>query len=96
VALVTAAAWIAIAVLETPRLALLGVAVGLGAIGGILFVKAPGSSPRGRRQYVSGALLVAGLVLVMVGVAHHLEAGLVTVALLAGSSPSVLRWVTRS
>jgi hypothetical protein len=96
VALIAAAVWIAVAVLQTPRLPLLGVAIGVGAIGGTLFVKARVSSPRGRRQYLNGALLVAGLVLVIVGFGHHLEAGLVTVALLLGSSPSVLRWIAKS
>jgi hypothetical protein len=96
VALIAAAVWIVIAVLQTPRLPLLGVAIGVGAIGATVFVKEGVSSPRGRRQYLNGALLVAGLVLVVVGVGHHLEAGLVTVALLLGSSPSVLRWIAKS
>jgi hypothetical protein len=36
---------------------------------------------------------VAGLALVTVGIGHHLAVGLATVALLAGSSPWVIRWI---
>jgi hypothetical protein len=93
-ALVAASAWIAIAVLQSPRLPLLGITVGLGAMGGILFVRAPASTVRGRRQYVSGVLASAGAVLVTVGVGHHLLAGMMVAALLACSSPSVLRWLS--
>jgi hypothetical protein len=92
-ALVAAAALISIAVLQSPRLPLLTLAFALGSIGGILFVKAPASSPAGRRQYVGGALGIAGLVLVTVGVGHHVELGLTVVAVLACTSPSVVRWI---
>lgn len=96
VALVAAAVWIAVAILETPILPLLGVTVGLAGYGGIFFVKARVSPAQRTHQYLTGALGVAGLVLVIIGFRHHLEAGLVTVALLAGSSPSVLRWIANS
>jgi len=93
VVLVAAAVWMSIAILQTPRVPLLCIAVGLGAIGGILFVRAPASTSKGKQQYVAGALGVAGLVIVTVGIGHHLVAGLTTVALLAVSSPSVIRWI---
>jgi hypothetical protein len=94
--LLAAAVWIAVAILQTPRLPLLVLAAGLGAVGGILFLRAPAATPAGRREYVAGACGVAGLVLVTVGVGHHLGAGLVTIAVLAGSAPSVVRWIARS
>jgi hypothetical protein len=93
VVLVAAAAWIAIAILQSPRLPLLGMAAGLGAVGGVLFVRAPASSAEGRRQYAVGALVVAVAVLVVIGVGHHPEAGLTVVVLLAGSSPQLIRWI---
>ena len=91
--LLAAAVWIAVAILQTPRLPLLVLAAGLGAVGGILFLRAPAATPAGRREYVAGACGVAGLVLVTVGVGHHLVAGLTVVTLLAGSSPALIRWV---
>jgi len=94
--ILAAAGWIAVAVLQTPRLPLLALAVGLGVVGGIVFLRAPAATPEGRRQYLAGACAVAGLVLVTVGIGHHLEAGLLTIALLAGSAPSVIRWVAGS
>ena len=93
VALLLGAVWIAIALLQTPRLPLLAVAVSVGAVGGTLFVKERSWTARGGRQYLTGVLGVAALVLVTVGVGHHLEAGLTMLACLAGSSPWLLRWV---
>ena len=93
VVLLAALAWMSVAVLQTPRLPLLCVAAGLGVVGGLLFVRAPAGTATGRRQYAAGALGVAGLALVTVGIGHHLAVGLATVALLAGSSPSVIRWI---
>jgi hypothetical protein len=93
VALLAASVWVAVAILQTPRLPLLVLAGALGAIGGMLFVQAPASTPRGRQQYVAGASAVAVLVLVTVGIGHHLALGLATVAVMAGSSPSVVRWL---
>src|SRR3954453_7975009 len=92
-AIVTAATWIAIAVLQTPRFPLFCIAAALGAYGGILFVRDPVSSRRGRHQYVAAALAVAGLVLVLVGLRQPLLLGLTVFAVLACSSPSVIRWV---
>ena len=92
-ALVTAATWIAIAILQTPKAPLFCIAVALGAYGGVLFVRDPISTRRGRHQYVVGALGVAGLVLVLVGLRHHLLVGLTVFSLLAGSSPSLIRWI---
>ena len=92
-ALTVASVWIAIAVLQSPWLPLLGMAAGLGAVGGVIFVRAPASSAKARREYAAGALGVAGVVLVTVGVGHHPEAGLTVVVLLAGSSPPLIRWI---
>ena len=92
-ALVTAATWIAIAILQTPKAPLFCIVVALGAYGGVLFVRDPISTRRGRHQYVVGALGVAGLVLVLVGLRHHLLVGLTVFSLLAGSSPSLIRWI---
>jgi hypothetical protein len=93
VALLAAGVWMSIAILQTPRLPLLCIALGLGAIGGMLFVRSPASTSTGKQQYLAGALIVAGLVVVTVGIGHHVIAGLTTVGLLAGSSPSVIRWI---
>jgi hypothetical protein len=92
-ALVAAAAWIAVAVLQTPRLPLLGLVAGPSILGGILCVHAPASPANARQRFVRGALGTAGLVLVTVGIGHHLELGLATIAFLVASSPTVLRWV---
>ena len=64
-----------------------------GAYGGVLFVREPISTRRGRRQYVTGALAVAGLVLVLIGFRQHFLVGLTVFSLLAGSSPSLIRWI---
>ena len=92
--LIVAVVFGAIAVLQSSWLPLLGLTALLGAYGGIFFVRAPGSSAAGRRQYVTGALAVAGVVLVLVGVRYHIEAGLTVVTVLIGSSPHVIRWIT--
>ncbi|HEX5087629.1 MAG TPA: hypothetical protein VFV89_07470 [Nocardioides sp.] len=92
-AVVTAAAWIAIAVLQTPWAPLFALATALGAYGGVLFVRAPLATGRGRRQYAAAALAVAGVVLVMAGVRQHFLLGLTVFSWLAGSSPQVIRWV---
>jgi hypothetical protein len=94
VALLAAAVWVAIAILQTPPVPLLALASALGAIGGVLFVRAPATSVLGRGQYVAGALGVAGLAMVTVGVAHHLTVGLAVVAALACSAPAAVRWIT--
>lgn len=93
VVLIAAAVWIAIAILQSPRMPLLCITAGLGAVGGVLFVRAPASSAEGRRQYTAGALGVAASVLVIIGVGHHPEAGLTVVTLLACSSPQLIRWI---
>ncbi len=91
--LVAAAVWIVIAILQSPRMPLLGMVAGLGGLGGIPFVRAPGWSAEARRQYAVGALIVAVVVLVIIGIGHHPEAGLTVVAVLACSSPHVIRWI---
>jgi hypothetical protein len=89
----TGAVWIGVALLQTPRVPLLLLVGGLSLAGGLLFVRAPLSTSTARRQYALGVLAVAGLVLVTVGVGHHLVAGLTVVTLLAGSSPALIRWI---
>jgi glutamate 5-kinase len=95
-AVATAGVWTVIAVLQSPRLPLFCLAAAVGAIGGTVFVKAPARSTKGRKQYVVGAAAVAGLVLVAVGMGHHITAGLTVLALLGASSPAVLRWLAGS
>jgi hypothetical protein len=94
VALVSAAVLAAFAIVQSPPLPLLGLVVGLGALGGLLFVTAPVAAARAWRQYAGGALRVAGLVLVAVGIGHHVSGGLTAVGLLGATSPWTLRWVT--
>jgi hypothetical protein len=84
----------ALAVAESPVLPLLGLVVGLGVVGGALFVEEPARSQRARQQYLRGALLVAGAVLIIIGVGHHLAIGLAVVGVLASCSPWTLRWIT--
>lgn len=91
--LVAAAVWIVIAILQSPRLPLLGVATGLGSVDGVVFVRAPVSSAEARRQYAAGAFIVAVVALVIIGIGHHPEAGLTVAALLACSSPHLIRWI---
>jgi hypothetical protein len=93
-ALAAAAVLVALAILQSPPLPLLGLVVGLAALGGLLFVTAPATTPLARRQYAGGALAVAGLVLVAVGIGHHVTVGLAVVGLLGCSSPWTLRWIT--
>jgi hypothetical protein len=93
VALCAASVFVAIAVLQSPSLPLLGLVLPLAAYGGILFVRSSAFSSQGRREYVAGALRVGGAVLVTVGAGHQVEAGLTVGALLAGTSPAVLRWI---
>jgi hypothetical protein len=91
--LAAVAGWIVVAALQSPRLPLLCMVAGLGAVGGLLFVRAPASSAKGRRQYAVGASCAAALVLVIVGIGHHPETGLTSVVLLTGFSPRVIRWI---
>jgi hypothetical protein len=92
-ALGAAAVFGAMAVLQSPRLPLLCLVIPLAAIGGILFLRQPLSTAPGRREYGAGVLRVAGLVLVAVGVGHHVEAGLALLAVLVATAPFVLRWI---
>lgn len=94
VAGVTAAVLMALAIVESPPLPLLGLVLGLGTFGGLVAVRAPVTSSRGRRQFADGALGVASLVLVAVGIGHQLSLGLAAVGLLGVSSPWTLRWIT--
>jgi hypothetical protein len=86
-ALAAAAVLVALAILQSPPLPLLGLVVGLAALGGLLFVTAPATTPLARRQYADGAL-------VAVGIGHHVTVGLAVVGLLGCSSPWTLRWIT--
>src|SRR4051794_2895671 len=93
VALTVAVALAAIAIRQSPVLPLLGLVVGLGALGGLLSVRSPARSVQARRQYFTGALVVAAVVLAAVGMGHHPAVGLAAVGLLASFSPWTLRWV---
>ncbi len=95
VSLLAAAAWIAVAFVQTPMVPLLALAIANAAWGGIFFVRAPASSLRARSEYLGGVVAVAGLVLTLVGISHHVEIGMATIALLAGTSPSLLRRAAR-
>ncbi|HCB05476.1 MAG TPA: hypothetical protein PLZ93_08840 [Nocardioides sp.] len=95
-ALTAAGVFATLAILESPRLPLAGLVVGLGGLGGVVCVRAPARTPLARRQFVRGALVVAGTVLVVIGVGHHLNLGLAVVGLLASCSPWTLRWITGS
>jgi hypothetical protein len=89
----TGALWVAVALAQSPHLPLGMLVLELAAVGGALLLRAPISTAEGRRQYLTSAVAVGALVLVIVGMGHHLEAGLVTAALLAGTSPPAFRWV---
>jgi len=93
-AVVAAGLFGSLAVLESPVLPLLGLVIGLGAVGGVVFVKVPAPSALARQQYVRGSLLVAGTVLVTIGIGHHPADGLAVVGLQASCSPWTLRWIT--
>ena len=94
-ALAAAAVWMVVAVMQSPRLLLVCLVVALAAFGGLYSVGAPIRTAAGRRQYLRGAARVAGAVLVVVGIGHHLAAGLLVVALAAVSSPAVVGWLGR-
>ncbi|QWF23672.1 hypothetical protein KM427_08240 [Nocardioides sp. LMS-CY] len=92
---VTAAGWAGVAVLQSPRLPLALLVLSLGAVGGLLLGTGPWAAGSPTRRYAAGALRAAACVLVVVGIGHHLEAGVATVTLLAATSPVVLGRITR-
>lgn len=81
--------------MQSPRLPLVCLVVSLAAFGGMFTVRSSIRTATGRRQYLVGAARVAGAVLVVVGIGHHLTAGLAVVALSAASSPAVVGWLRR-
>jgi len=90
VAMSAAAVWVAIAVLRTPWAPMLELTVMLATFGGIFFVRSPVPAAEARREYGAGVAIVAGVVLVLVGMRQDLDAGLAVVAILAASCPSVI------
>jgi hypothetical protein len=93
VTVLAATGWIAVGVLQSRPLPLLGLVTMLGAYGGVLAARTSLLRTTGRHQYVAGAALAAGLVLVLAGMRHHPVAGLAMAAVLGSSSTQFLRWV---
>lgn len=69
---------------------MLALTVMLAAFGGIFFVRSPVPTARAGREYGAGMAIVAGVVLVLVGMRQDLDAGVAVVAILAASCPSVI------
>jgi hypothetical protein len=95
-AVLAAVVWSVVAILQSPPLPLLIVVTALSSCGGLLVERTPWVSPAALWRYVRGALGTAVCVLALVGIGHHVEAGLTVVALLVGTSPAVLRWIART
>lgn len=94
-ACVAVAAWSVDAVAQSPRAPLALLVTGLGLLGGLVLAVAPlPAQPRGRR-FLTGVVCAVGCVLVTVGVGHHLGAGLLTVLLVAATSPPAIPWLAR-
>jgi hypothetical protein len=81
-------------VLQSPLLPLLGVTLGLAGLGGLVFARLASTVRPAWPEYRDGAIRVGATVLVAVGAGHQLTAALATAALLAGSAPRTLRWVS--
>lgn len=94
-ACVAIAGWSVVAVVESSRAPLVLLVTSLGLLGGLVLAATTRSArPRGRR-FLTGAAGTAGCLLVTVGVGHHPGAGLLTVALLAATSPPAIAWFVR-
>lgn len=89
------AAWIAVAVTQTPRVPLMLFVLSLSLAGGILVVPSLPPSTLVVRRLCYGALCAAAGALVTVGIGHHPVAGLLTVAALGATSPTVVRLIAR-
>jgi hypothetical protein len=85
-----------IAMLQSPRLPLLALTVGLAALGGLVFARLASTAHWAWPEYREGAIRVGVTVLVIVGAGHQLTAALATAAVLAGSAPQTLRWINGS
>ena len=85
--------WATIAVVQSPPLPLLLLVTALGCCGGLLVITARWPASPAPSRFVAGVLLTAVCVLVIVGIGHHVEVGLATVAVLTATSPSALRWI---
>lgn len=94
-ACLAAAAWIVVAVTQSPLGPLSLFALGLSFYGGLLAARTPRMSVVTMRRFVVGMLSTAAAVLVIVGIGHHVVAGLVTVAALAATSPDLARRISR-
>lgn len=93
VAVAAIAVFVAIGVVQSSPLPLLGLTLGLGVLGAIAWTRAPLSTPRGREQLIAGFLGAAACTLAAVGLGHHLTGGLAVVAALIATSPDVIGWV---
>ncbi len=89
----SATAWIVIAVSQSRPLPLLGLVTMLGAYGGLLAARTSLLGTTGARHYAAGAATAAGLVLVLAGMRYHPAAALGLSAVLGASSPPLLHWV---
>jgi hypothetical protein len=94
-ACLAAAAWIADAVTQSPLVPLSLLVLSLSFYGGLLAARTPRMSAVTTRRFVIGMLSTAAAVLVIVGIGHHVVAGLVTVAALAATSPALVRRIFR-
>lgn len=88
-----AAVWIAVAVTDSPPGALTLLVLAVSLYGGLLVVRSPWTSASTLRRVVTAILGTAAGVVVVVGIGHHVVAGLATVVALAVTSPAVLRRV---
>jgi hypothetical protein len=90
------AAWIAVAVTQSPLGPLSLFALCLSFYGGLLAASLlRASAVSTMRRFVNGMLGTGAVVLVMVGIAHHVAAGLASAAALVATSPALFRRILR-
>jgi hypothetical protein len=95
-ACLAAAVSIAVAVTQSPSGPLSLFVLSLSFYGGLLVARPPRVSAVAMvRRFVNGMLGTAAAVLVTVGIAHHVAAGLATAAVLAATSPALFRRILR-
>lgn len=90
-ACLAAAAWSVVAITQSPLVPLSLLVLSLSLCGGMLAVQAPRRSAFTKYPLLRGAVCASTAVLVTVGIGHHFVAGLVTVAMLAATSPALVR-----
>jgi hypothetical protein len=94
-ACLAAAAWIAVAVTQSPLGPLSLFILGLSLYGGMLAAGTPLMSVVTLRRFGIGMLSTAAAALVITGIGHHVVAGLMTVAVLAATWPDLVRRIAR-